>query len=552
MLRQIRVKNFALIEDGFLEFGEGLNVLTGQTGAGKSILMAALGFVLGDRLESEWLRPEKKLSVEAVFEISKDSPLEAILTEHSFDVSEGILSLRREADEKSRSRSFANGILVTAGQIKSVAKNLVDIFQQGASEALFESDTQINLVDSYAGITEEVESYSEVFGRYQQLHKGKKELLSGLTQKEREIDLLEYQVSEIESAAIDLEHDNSLADLKIRLSSAEKIGNIYEECSQKLHESDESALSMVGGVNRLLASLKVIDSSEDVLRLTEEGEVLEVKLAELYRQLEAYGRTLEHDPGRLEEILGRINMLDNLKKKYGGSLEEVVSYLESSTEKLEFLKNSDENIKKFDEELEALELVLDSKARELSGKRKKSALSIQKTVESELQTFEMGGAIFKIHFALSQLNSKGRDEVEFQLAANPGEELKALSMVASGGEVSRIQLILKKVFSEIDPVGTLIFDEIDSGIGGRLAPSIGEKLKSIARKHEVISITHLAPVASQADLHWHAGKLVKDGKTKVVFQRLEGDEREQEIAKMLSGQEVTETALQHAKEILKS
>jgi DNA repair protein RecN (Recombination protein N) len=319
-----------------------------------------------------------------------------------------------------------------------------------------------------------------------------------------------------------------------------------------LYNGEPSAFDLAGRANRVLQALAKTDTSQEAKELQEETENLEVRMGELVRALGKYGESLEHDPGKLERTMERIDLLDRLKKKYGKTLSEVLSFLERAKQRLDLLESSEENLKNFDREIEALEKSMELKAREISKSRKQAALKLEKAIQRELESLEMKGARFEVKIAEGEFNARGKDQIEFYLSANPGEELKPLAKVASGGESSRLQLALKKYFSQVELVSTFIFDEIDSGIGARLAPVIGEKLSAIAKDHAVIAITHLAPVASQANCHWQALKQAERGKTVVKFVKLEGEARLQEIAKMLSGKKVTDASLKHAEEILNS
>ncbi len=551
MLVQLKVKNFALIEEALLDFSKGLNVLTGETGAGKSIVIEALGFALGNRLESTWLRPGKTLSVEAIFQIEEKSFLEKELKEKNLTPEEGLVIIKRSAEGTSKTRSFLNGVLSTASQLKQIAPRLVDIFGQRESESLYDTVEQALLLDMFAGLQKKIESFKKLYEHRVELLAEKQILIDSLTQKEREMDLLQYQIKEIEAARINPEKDEGLEELKIRLNSAEKLGNLYRECAQKLSDDENSLLSGSGQISRLFTMLTKIDPSKNLKRLQEEAESLEIKIGELSRSLDDYGESLEHDPERLEAVMERIDLLDSLKKKYGKTLEDILRFFDEAKNRFTLLESSDKNLKKFDEEIEKIESTMSQEAAGISRIRTEAASKIEKMVTEELESLEMKQAHFKVLIEPTDFHSRGKDRIEFLLSANKGEALKPLAKVASGGEASRIQLAIKKCFSKVQPVSTLVFDEIDSGIGGRLGPVIGRKLEEVALNHAVISITHLAPVASHAACHWNVIKRVAGGKTQVQFEKLEGDPRIQEIAKMLSGKDLTETSLKHAKEILR-
>jgi len=552
MLKQLRVKNFALIDEAALIFGPGLNVLTGETGAGKSILMEALGFALGNRLESEWLRPGRVLSVEAVFEIPARSASEKALGEKGVRLDDEVLNIRREAEAAGKTRSFLNGAMVSGSQLKEIAGFLVDIFGQRDGESLYEREEQSELLDVLAGISEEVKKFDSLYRRRGELLQSKHSLMDSLAQKERECDLLRYQVKEIEAARIEPHEDERLQESRLRLGSAEKLGTLFREADQLLYNGDPSAFEFLGRLTRSLQSLAKTDPGPETEALFKEAESLEVRAGELTRLLTKYGDSLESDPAKLERVLERIDCLDRLKKKYGKTLEEVFSFLAESKKRLDFLESSEENLKNFDQEIEALERSMELEARGLTHERQRAAKSIEKAVNRELDSLEMKGARFEVRIETGDFNPRGKDRSEFFLSANAGEDLKPLAKVASGGEASRIQLALKKCFAEAQAVTTLIFDEIDSGIGARLAPVIGEKLEALAQGRTVIAITHLAPVASRARTHWQALKKAGRQRTAVEFEKLEGDSRVREIAKMLSGKKVTDTSLKHAEEILRS
>jgi len=551
MLVHLRVKNFALIEEAHLSFTDGLNVLTGETGAGKSILLEALGFALGNRLDAAWLREGKTLSVEAVFQISLQSEIYREIHSLGLTLEEETLHLKRESEGGGKTKSFLNGILVSNHQLKQIAPFLVDIFGQKDNQLIVDTQEQAILLDRFAGVQDAVQSFNKIYLERQELLIEKANLLDSLSQKEREMDLLKFQIQELESISPKAGEDSELAEIKIRLSSSEKLGNLYREAYQSLYESENSVIHLLGQASRSLGALHRIDSSQKVQSLAEEVENLTIQAGELARELERYGEGLGQDPEKLETVLGRIELLDKVKRKFGGTLEKAFFFLSEAKTRLEFLESSDENLKKFDESISQLEKTMQAKAQMLTKKRLEAARRIEKSLEKDMEELEMKGSRFEVRISGGDWNPRGKDQIEFYLSANTGESLKPLAKVASGGEVSRIQLALKRCFSAVQPVSTLIFDEIDAGIGSRLGPVIGEKLQRISKNHMVIAITHLAPVASSANNHWSVVKVTRNGQTLVQFKSLEGEARVEEIAKMLSGKKLTDVSLKHAQEILK-
>jgi DNA repair protein RecN (Recombination protein N) len=547
MLTQLHIKNFALIENLTMEFSSELNVLTGETGAGKSILIDAIRFVLGERMDGlRGSEAEKACSVEAAFEfegefLKKYTVLEPYLAE------EGLLVLRRE-HLQGKSRAWINNRLVTVSGLKEVGTCLIDIHGQYDHQLLLDTQSHLGLIDRFAKTEEIRKAYGMLYEEYAALMRAQRELIQLEENKERELDLLKYQINEIERAEIEEMNEDEMGLERIRLANAERLSEAAAHALDALDDRDSSAAGALGEASKEIAGLAKLDGSLDTLRA--DCEAVQYSLQEIVSVLREYRENLTFDPARLQEIEKKLDLLEHLKRKYGGSYEKVLEFYREAQSKYERLTDTDVARKDITKKINALAPELEEVAAKLSQKRKKAGELLKRTIEDELKDLHILHAQFEVQIEKADYDESGADRLEFLARMNPGQPLLPLKKIISGGEASRVMLAMKKALMEVDPVPTLIFDEIDTNIGGRLGQVTGQKLKSIAGQRQVLLITHLPQIASFADRHIKVTKSVQKGKTVVRYEVLEGDGRVRELAQMMSGHQETEISKRHAEEML--
>ncbi len=561
MLRELQIKNLAIIEDAAVEFREGLNVLTGETGAGKSIIISALSLALGERASSSSVRSGKKEgSVQAFFDIPS-----ALLEKASGVDLEGLgidtdngLILRRVVSSQGKSRAYINDSMVNLQTLSDISGIVIDIHGQYEHQSLLSPDNQLELLDLYGGLQKERQ---EVAGLYTSLS-SLKHKISSLLQKEKEraqrIDILEFQIDEIESGGIKPGEEEELEEEAKFLGSAVRLAELANSAYDSLYTSDTAGLSSLSGVLNDLKEISEIDSRiADTLKTAEEAMPL---LEEVSYFLRDYKDSLDFDPTRLEQVQERLELIKKLKKKYGDSIQDIIEFREKAMIELEELQYSEEKLESLNKELLECRESFTKKAHALSKKRNATAKKLEPKIVNELSKLSMPDTEFSVRITQEEGDDtadgfrsiqNGIDEVEFMISPNPGEALKPLNKIASGGEISRIMLALKGIMSEGDSIPILVFDEIDAGIGGKTAETVGMRLKALSTRHQVICITHLAQIASFADLHLKIEKSTVKGKTEVDIRRIDKDEKTEEIARMLSG-ELTDVSMKHAREMLKS
>ncbi len=556
MLRWIRIQDVAVIDTLEVDFAPGLNLLTGETGAGKSILIDALGLILGGRASSELVRTgAPKAIVEAGFELVAP-PLELVERLSSAGIElEDELVVRREVGAGGRGKVVVNGNAAAASLLRDIAPYLADVHGQGEHYSLVRPDAGLQLLDDFAGVGALVENVGEE--------------LSGLRATEREITLLEktaseaterrerleFELRELDTVDVQPGEDVTLREEREVLANAEKLAALADGAYRSLYESDAAALSQLASVWKQVEELSSIDS-----RLTpylESRGPVQGALEDLALFLRDYRGEVDVSPGRLEAVEERLSAIERLKKKYGGSIEAVSEHRESCRQGLASTESLGEQLESERRELAERRTRFLSSARELSGKRRRAARRLQKKVSVEFPSLALEKARFYIELSMldedapsSDWTATGLDRAEFQFSANPGEELRALSRTASGGELSRFMLALKSVVAKAEPGKTLVFDEVDAGIGGRVANAVGEKLGELARGHQVICVTHLPQIASFAPAHYRVDKVQSQGRTFTRVVRLDTEERIDEIARMLAGAAVTKSARQHAEQLL--
>ncbi|OGW82640.1 MAG: DNA repair protein RecN [Omnitrophica bacterium GWA2_52_8] len=549
MLTQLRICNFALIEDLTLQFSPRLNVLTGETGAGKSILIDGLRFLMGERLNNpRFVSPKEPVSAEAAFEPDDVFLKSHVLADPFMDGEEKVLILRREVLE-GKSRCWINGHLVTLATLREIGGDLIDIHGQYDHQLLFNPGTHLTVTDQFSKIETLKNKYAAVYEKYKGLLAEQERMRSIEAGRERELDLLKYQIDEIERAGIEDLDEEELAQEHSRLANSEKLFEKISALIEMLEEGDPSAGALIGDASRDMQEIARIDASLEALK--EDFEVLQVKLDEVVQSLRGYQELLTFDPARLKEVEGKLDVIELLKKKYGQNLLEVQEFYYTAKEKYDRLLNRDLYQKENNDQIAALQPELTALADKMTGKRRQACDFLKENIEAELKDLGINRARFDAAFEKTDFGAEGRDRLEFMITLNPGQPPMPLSKIISGGEASRVMLALKKALTKVDPVPTLIFDEIDANIGGRLGQVTGKKLKELSQQRQVLLVTHLPQIASFADLHIKVTKTSNAGKTRVQYQVIRGEERVRELAQMMSGHEETEIAKKHARELLR-
>lgn len=555
MLQSLYLENIALIEKLGIELFPGFNVLTGETGAGKSIIIDAVNFVLGERTSRDLIRNgAARAKVEAVFSLNEGDAAFAALDALGIECDGNELILSRELSAAGRNACRVNGTLVPVASLKSVSDTLVDIHGQHEHQALLDAENHISYLDAYchAESLPIIEKIDAIVSRRNELMLKRNSGFASEREREREMDMLRYQIEEIASANLEAGEEERLNAEKTVLLNAERIRTALETAHMALSGAEEgSALSAIDTARR---------SMRDIAALNKDYEALSDKIEELYYAAEDISFTLrdtsenvESDMQRLEEIEQRLKLISDLKRKYGRTVEDVIDFGKDAGTKLNELENAEALAAELDAKLDKLKAEYNVAADELSKVRRAAGDRLKRDVLNELKDLGMAKAMFDV--ALSDASGGeprkgGRETAEFMLSANPGEPLKPLEKVASGGELSRIMLCFKSIFADNDRVPTLIFDEIDTGISGRTAAVVGEKMLGIAKKHQVICVTHLAQIAALAEAHLMVRKYDDGKNTFVETRQLNEEEKVQRIAQMMDGESDSPSALTHARELI--
>jgi len=550
MLRELSVKNFALIEELDISFDKGLNILTGETGAGKSIIIGAIGLILGGRASSEVVRKGSDLcEVTGLFETMENTRLKEMLTEKGFLDQEGEFVLKRELSRQGRSRCLLNGQIITLGMLEEIGNYLVDVHGQHEHQALLKPGVSRDLLDEFGALMELRKRIGDTYRRFREKARQLEELRASEREREQQIDLYQFQIKEIDQANLSVEEEESLDREYKVLSNAEKLSQLTQELYHHIYEGAGSITEKMALVERGLERLVAID---DALKdgLKEAGEV-KYRMDEMAVMVRDYARKIEFNPQRLEEILERKELINKLKRKYGNTVRDILNYRKEAQVKLDRLANSAKSMEEITGEVKRLEKQLVEEAGKLSDERKIAGAKLKKKTEQELKELGMEKVRFDVEIEQGEIKSTGMDEVQFLVAPNVGEDLKPINRIASGGEISRIMLALKTILARADRIPTLIFDEIDTAIGGRIAQVVGRKMRNLSPTHQVICVTHLPQIAVFASNHYCVGKKISAGRTRTVVDLLDKKGRENEIARMLAGERLTEITLEHAKEMIR-
>lgn len=564
MLKVLRIKNYALVDDLEVEFLRGLNIITGATGAGKSIIVGAVNLILGERASSEAVRTGfDAATIEAIFELPSDQNAKATLEELGITVVDDSILIRREILSKGQSKCYINDRLVTLNSLKSIGDRLADLHGQYEHQSLLNVENHIEYLDQFSNLGECSSRVQENFHRLMDKQKELEELQNSRKMDIEKRNLYEFQIKEIERANLNPDEEDKLLEERKVLENIELLFELSSNLYHQLYENEASISEKLTLLSRELKRGTQVDS-----RLKDMDEYLEslvIKLQEIIRFFEDYKNRLEFDPDRLETIRERLNLLSTLKKKYGKNVRELLTYQEHIKTELERIENKDELIGGLEGGIKELSKILVENCLLLSCKRKSKAVELSQKIKRSLADLGMEKIKFDIRImqredinGLAELDGKrylvtgrGMDEVEFFVSPNPGEELKPLAKIASGGEVSRIMLALKSILAKTDQISSMIFDEIDVGIGGEVASAVGKALKNLGLTYQVIVITHLQQIASQADHHFKVYKETVKGRTITRIKRLEKEEQVKEIARMISGEKISEVTMKQAKEMIR-
>jgi DNA repair protein RecN (Recombination protein N) len=569
MLTTLRIKNLALVADLTLELESGYNVITGETGAGKSVLIGALNLVLGERADRTLMRSgSDSCSVEAVFDVSKlKAPLDSFLDENGLEPCEDRqLVLKRTFTNAGANRQFVNGSPTTLNALATIGEWLVDIHGPHEHQSLLNTTRQLDLLDAFGKLEDEREAFKSLLRKRSMLESEKSALIVDEKTYAQQLDLLRFQVNEITAARLQAGEEEQVEQEHHRASNAAKLLQLSQAALDLLSENENSLLTQAGVIGRTLQELQRVDPSAGPL-VTSHEQAISV-LRDLQVELRHYGDKVDVDPARLQELEERLNLIHSLKRKYGGNAAEIIAFGEEARAKLQTLEQRDAELARINAGLEKIEAELWSAGHALSAKRGKVIPQLSKAVSKQLSDLGFKQSRFEIALttleqpefknhascltprALSRgITHHGFDSAEFQFAPNPGEPAKPLRAIASSGELARVMLAIKTVLAGEDQVPVLVFDEVDANVGGETANAVGEKMRQISRNRQVLCITHLPQVAAPASAHYVATKQVKAGRTISEITLLDSEERVTELARMLGGQ--TEAARKHAEALLK-
>ncbi len=548
MLNHLSIKNVAVIDRLGVDFHSGVSVLTGETGAGKSIIIDSINMILGDRANKGLVRyGSDKAVVQAVFDA--DESVIPILEENDIDADDGQIVITRQLTGEGKSVARINGMVVTLNVLRDIADKLINIHGQHDSQALLTPAKHISFLDAYAVNDEYIRKYRECLKRKRETEKKIQSLEMDEQEKMRRIDLLEYQVDEISKAELEKGEDEELKEQREIYANAEQITGAVAEAYMNIYGGDEAAYDSISAAVDALAAVNGVNPKLKSMYEALSGVMY--SLEDVAHEVKEFGDSVEFDEQALNDVEERLDLISKLKRKYGAEIEDILKYLETARKDLEDIKLSDERTNELKEELCSIVSELQGYGKELSKRRAKYAEVLEKGIEQSLHELNMERSQFKVNIETSdEFYENGMDRVEFLISTNPGEPLKPLVKIASGGELSRVMLAIKSILADSDNVDTLIFDDIDTGVSGRAAMSIAKKLSEIGRGKQVICITHLPQLTAAADNHYLIQKNTEGEMASTTLTELDGEQREIELARIIDGGEVTELALSHAREML--
>jgi DNA repair protein RecN (Recombination protein N) len=555
MLLELRIKHFAIIDELNLSFSKGLNILTGETGAGKSIILNGVHLLLGDKSTEEWIRsPEEEASVEALFDISGNREVKEKIEDKGLYLQgageENSLLIRRVISRSSRGKVFINGNMATLGVLSEVGEGLLSVYGQHEHQTLQRVETHIDILDEFGGLLDLREGFQKQYQEFVSLCEEAEKIRGEKERRAKERELMVFQSREIGASGIQIGEEESLKEERTILTHAKKLMDFAHLSEETIYSEEGSAIERIQRILNQGREMAAIDPS-----LSQPLKVLEstlIQLEETALALRDYSKRVEINPMRLDEIESRLEEIDRLKRKYGSTIEAILSLRHRIDEALKSFTSEEERLSQLETDLEPLRQRMNEMGKSLSGERKRAALELKKSIERELNSLGMRKTVFRIQIDSLPLSVKGVDRVEFLISPNVGEEVKPMAKIASGGELSRIMLAMKRILAKVGGRQVLIFDEVDSGIGGAMAEVVGKKLRELSRHHQVICVTHLPQIACFADQHHSVRKETKAGRTITLVDRLNEEAIVDEIARMLGGVKITEKTRAHAKEMIQN
>ena len=562
MLVQLNISNFAIIKQLQMSLSSSLNILSGETGAGKSIIINAMNLVLGTRASTDLIRSGcAEAEVEALFTFPKNHLLTNILSEFGITF-DGDLLIKRCISREGKNRIFINGSMATLNMLSRLSTSLISISAQHEHQRLLKADNHLNLLDYFGDLTDSRSKYKIIFNQFSKLKKKIYELENQIESTIKRHDLIQFQIREIDSSQLRTGEDNQLTNEKRKLEQSDELLEIVSEGYLLLYEKRDSILSILSQFSKKLSKGTRIDSQ--LKNIMEELNEIEARLEDISFAFRDYKRTINSDPKSLEKVLDRLDLINGLKRKFGTSIQDIIEYRNNLSSELSDLNEINEHMDKLIKEKKTLEKDLWEKGITLSKQRIKSSEKLSRAVEKELHQLNIPQALFHVHFYKSEINYRnyaevegkgpgpdGFDQIEFLITTNPGEDLKPLIKIASGGELSRIILALKTIMAKKASVETLIFDEVDAGISGATAEIVGKKLLDLSKFHQILCITHLPQIASQGLNHFVVRKDIIGKRAQIIISKLYQEERISEIARLLGGRKITSSAKNHAKEMLR-
>lgn len=551
MLQELRIKNFAIIDELNISFSNGLNILTGETGAGKSIILNAVQLLRGAKVSDEVVRSqEEEATIEAIFDISETPDIIKKFIAEEIDEKERTLLIKRIISKSGRGRIYINGNLATLGMLSNISEEILSICGQHEHQLLQKVETHIDILDEFGDLLGLREKFQKYFEKFNSQIEEIKKIREDRERQEKERELMQFQLKEIDSANVQIGEDESLKAERTILLNAKRLMEFAKFSEELLYDGEGSAIERIQMI--IKQGLEVSNIDPKISEIVKNLETLLIQLEEISFKFRDYLRKIEMNPERLDEIENRLEELDKLKRKYGPTLEDVLAFKNRLDERLQLLTSEEDKLNQLETSLEPIRKQMLELCKKLSQERKRVALELKKAVEKELASLGMKKTVFEVSFEEIPISLKGIDKVEFLISPNPGEAVKPLAKIASGGELSRIMLAIKQILANVGGRQVLIFDEVDSGIGGAIAEVVGRKLKELSRYHQVICVTHLPQIACFADRHYSVKKEVKGGRTITKVVQLEKDAVIDEIARMLGGLKITEKTRAHAEEMIKS
>ncbi len=563
MLQQLQIQNIAIIDKIEIELGAGLNVLTGETGAGKSIIIDSINAILGERLSKDLIRAGKdKAVVEAVFSIDDDR-LKDLFEEYGIEQEEdGTLIISREFTLSGKNTCRINGKIATVSMLKQIGEKLIDIHGQHDNQSLLRTESHIDLLDSFGDESIHItkNNYVEKLAQYREIRNKLKKLSGDKNDRDRKIDFLKFQIDEIRKAKLKPNEEEELIKQRVILQNSEKIITTLSRTYEIIgvgSKTEKSASDTIGEAIALMSDISKLD--ERYAAVLKRLESIQFEVEDIVCEVRSSRDEVEYNPELLEQIEERLDLIYKLKKKYGATIEEVCAFMDNAQKELENIQNNEELINKLRNELKKVDDELYALAKDISSKRKSSAKLLEDKIGVELSDLEMKNAVLKVNVefdeSLDEVGTRnyghnGLDRVEFLISTNSGEPLKPLAKIASGGEMSRIMLAIKTILAKVDKISTLIFDEIDIGISGKAAQKVGEKMSYISTNHQVISVTHLAQIACIADNNYYIEKVANKESTSTSVRKLSEDEVRTEVARIIGGANISDITIKHAEEMI--